>query len=121
MNLGFVHLHRHDPDWAFRLFKESVSIYRAAADVQGLAWNISGFAAVAAERHESAKAARLYGALEVAVRNLQIVLDPDDQLDFDRYSKMTQDQMGADAFRAAVAEGRRLSVEEALTLAQRQP
>jgi tetratricopeptide (TPR) repeat protein len=117
MNLGYVHLHQHDPDWAFRLFKESVSIYRGLQSQEGLAWNIGGFAAVAAEHRDGAKAARLYGAVETAIQKLGIVLDPDDQLDFDRYSAMAREQVGATEFETIRAEGRRLLIDDALNLA----
>jgi len=116
MNLAFVHLHEHDADWAARLFQESVSIYRELQSQEGLAWNISGYAAVAAERHQGALAARLYGALDTAMSKLGIVLDPDDALDLDRYSDMARQQLGGVQFDAVRAEGRRMSVDEALSL-----
>jgi hypothetical protein len=116
MNLAFVHLHEHDPDWAARLFKESISIYRELQSQEGLAWNISGFAAVAAERHDAARAAQLYGALDTAMSKLGIVLDPDDALDLERYSKMAKEQLGETQFEAAREQGRHMSVEEALAL-----
>jgi tetratricopeptide (TPR) repeat protein len=118
MNLAFVHLHEHDPEWAARLFKESVLIYRDLQSQEGLAWNISGFAAVCAEKHEAARAARLYGALDTAMSKLGIILDPDDALDLERYSKMAQEQLGRNDFDAARTEGRQLSVDEALVFAQ---
>ena len=48
------------------------------------------------------------------MQNLGIVLDPDDQLDFDRYCAM--DQLGAKSFDAAREDGRRLSLDQALSL-----
>jgi len=108
MNLAFVHLHEHDPEWAARLFKESVSIYRELQSQEGLAWNISGFAAVAAERHDA--------ALDAAMSKLGMVLDPDDALDLERYSKMAREQLGETQFETIRAQGRQMSVEEALGL-----
>ena len=116
MNLAFVHLHEHDPEWAARLFKESVSIYRELQSQEGLAWNISGFAAVAAERHDAARAARMYGALDAAMSKLGMLLDPDDALDLERYSKMAREQLGETQFETIRAQGRQMSVEEALGL-----
>lgn len=115
-NLGFVHLHENDPDWAARLFKESVSMYRELRLQEGLAFNISGLAAVAAERHDAARAARLYGALDSATATLGIVLDPDDALDLERYSKLAREQLPETQFQALRSEGRRMSINEALTL-----
>lgn len=116
MNLGYVHLHEHDPEWALRLFKESVSIYRELQSKEGLAWNVGGLAAVAAERHDAGTAARLYGVVTVAMQNLGIVLDPDDQLDFDRYSGIVRKQLGAREFEAAAQAGHRMTVDEGLAL-----
>jgi hypothetical protein len=118
MNLGYVNLHQHDADWAFRLFNESVSIYRELQSQEGLAWNIGGFAAVAAERRDGARAARLYGALDSAMMKLGMILDPDDQLDLDTYSKMAREQIGERRFETERTAGRGLSVNEALALAQ---
>ena len=117
MNLGFVHVQEHDPDWAFRLFKESIVLYRQLKSQDGLAYNVSGMAAVAAERHDGATAARLFGALDAAMQALGITLDPDDQLDFDRYTALTRQQIGARTFDSLRAEGRRLSIDDALALA----
>ena len=118
MNLGFVHLHEHDADWAARLFKESISIYRDLQSQEGLAWNISGLAAMSAERHDGERAARLYGALDTAMTKMGIILDPDDALDLDRYSRMAREQIGEHQFETARDEGTRLSVDEALSLGQ---
>ncbi|HKW15911.1 MAG TPA: hypothetical protein VJO35_00235 [Terriglobales bacterium] len=115
-NLAFVHLHENDPDWAARLFKESLSIYRALQSQEGLAFNVSGLAAVAAERHNGERAARLYGALDSAMAKLGIVLDPDDALDLERYSKLAREQLSEGQFDALRAEGRRMSVDDALAL-----
>jgi len=121
MNLAFVHLHLHDSDWALRLFKESIAIYRSLQFEQGLGWNIGGLAAVTVERHDGPRAARLYGALDTAMKKFAIVLDPDDQLDCDRYVAMARAEIGAVAFDAARAEGRQMSISDALALGLRQP
>jgi hypothetical protein len=121
MNLGFVHLHLHDSDWALRLFKESIAIYRSLQFEQGLGWNIGGLTAVAVEQHNGPRAARLYGALDTALKQFAIVLDPDDQLDCDRYVAMARAEIGSAAFDAARAEGRQMSISDALALGLRQP
>ena len=77
--------------------------------------------AAAAERHDGATAARLYGALDTAMEKLAIVLDPDDQLDFDRYSMLAREQLGVIEFERLRAEGRRLSVDDALNVALAKP
>jgi tetratricopeptide (TPR) repeat protein len=116
MNLGFVHVHRHDPEWALRLVKESVSIFRELQAQDGLAYDVSALAAIAAERRDAATAATLYGALDSAMQKLGIVLDPDDQLDVDRYTTLAREQLGAATFDGLRSQGRRLSVDDALAL-----
>ena len=116
MNLGFVHVHQHDSAWAVRLFTESVSMYRALGAEDGLAFNISGLAAAAAERHDAETAARLYGALDAEMKKLGIVLDPDDELDYQRYTAMARTQIGPAGFDRLRDEGRKLSVDGALAL-----
>ncbi len=117
MNLGFVHVQDHDPDWAFRLFKESVSIYKQILAEDGLMYNLNGLAAVAAERRDGRTAARLFGALDAALHKLGITLDPDDQIDYDRYTALARQQLGAETFQSMRAEGERLSIDAALALA----
>ena len=116
MNLGCVHLHRDDPDWALRLFKESIAVYRSLKSELGLAFNIGGLAGVAAERHEGRRAAQLFGSMDAAMRRLAVVLDPDDQLDRDRYFAMARSQISSMAFDAAYAAGQAMSISDALAL-----
>ena len=116
MNLGCVHLHRHDPDWALRLFKESVAVYRSLKSELGLAFNIGGLAGVAAERHEWLRAAQLFGSLDAAMKRLAIVLDPDDQLDRDRYFAMARGHISSTAFGAAYTDGQTMSISDAIAL-----
>ena len=52
---------------------------------------------------------------------LGIVPDPDDQLDLDRYSDLARRQIDGQAFDAARAEGRRLSLDTAIEVALGRP
>jgi hypothetical protein len=56
----------------------------------------------------------LYGAFTAATERLHLVLDPDDQLDFDEYSGRARIKLGAKAYAAGVAEGRAWSFEAAV-------
>jgi hypothetical protein len=76
-----------------------------------------GFAAVAAERGEADRAARLIGFSDGMLESSQMVLDPGDQPDYDRAVELTREALG-DCFEGLVVEGRSLSLQGAAELAR---
>lgn len=116
-NLGCVRVRQHKVDEAKRLFAESVQKYRALDDEAGLAFNLIGFANVAVEQKQPARAARLYGVALATLEQLNITLDPDDQLEVDHFTATLLTLLPPDAFDAASRDGRTLSLERATAMA----
>lgn len=116
LNLGFVRLHQHDTASAGKLFSESLSALRSAHSADQM-YLLGAFAALAAVQHQSRRAALLYGAMDTALAEKHVVLDPDDQGELDTYSQLARRQMSPPTFAAARSEGRNLSLDAAVTLA----
>lgn len=116
-NLGYVHLHQNQPAKALERFNEALQEYRATNDEAGIAYCLTGFAALAAIQKQAERAAELYGAAAVILERLGITLDPDDQLDLERYSKVARDQIKNTDYEAAYARGKTLTMDQAVTLA----
>lgn len=115
LNLGFVRLHQQDTASAGRLFTESLSALRSVNSADQMYW-LGAFAALAAVQRQSRRAALLYGAMESALAEKHVVLDPDDQGELDTYSQIVKGQISPLVFAAARSEGRKLSLDAAVTL-----
>jgi len=59
-NLGYVHLHQNHVARAAKLFRDALTEYRAEKDDGGIAYCLTGFAAVAATRRDANRFAELY-------------------------------------------------------------
>ena len=95
----------------------SLKKYRELQDDVGIGYVLTGFASLAVEQKQPARAARLYAAGLAILDRFSIVFDPDDQLDIDHYSAKLLTLLSPDAFKAASAEGRTTSSERAIALA----
>ena len=116
-NLGYVQLHQNQEAKARDLFMEALQEYRAIKDESGIGYCLTGFAALAAVQKQSARAAQLYGAAAAILERLGITLDPDDQLDLDRYSKIARDQMSATSYANEYEQGQKLTADQAISRA----
>lgn len=79
-NLGWVELHLGHLDAAEARFDE---VAAAASDRYGRAWNDLNRAAIALERGRREEAASRFAAGTTALRDMQAMLDPDDQAELD--------------------------------------
>ena len=73
-NLGYVRLRQGKIAEARKLFTESLQKYRSLQDDAGIAYNLTGFAAIAVEQKQPTRAARLYGAALAILDRLNITL-----------------------------------------------
>ncbi len=63
------------------------------------------------------RAARLFGASESILQNLGASLQPADQIEIDRYQDDVRAQLDEKTFEKAWAEGRAMSIEDAVAYA----
>ena len=115
--LGFVALGGEDHNRATQLLKESLVIYRELGIKQYIADCLEGLAGVAALQGGPELGTRLLGAAERIREVLGVPLTPSERSEVDGYSDVVRVELEEEAFEAAWAEGRKMSVEEAIDYA----
>ncbi|MFN8483159.1 MAG: helix-turn-helix domain-containing protein [Anaerolineae bacterium] len=115
--LALVSVRLGDLDAARAALEEGVAVRRELGDEGGLAASCEGLAAMAAAEGKAARAARLFGAAE-RVRERAGNSVPNTEMGEYRHNvAVARSQMAEDEFAAAWAEGRAMSLDEALALA----
>ncbi len=114
--LGYLALRQGDYTAACSLFEESLARWKASHR-WGTAWRLEGFAGLAVKEEEWERAARLYGAAQALLDSIGAQLDPIDRLGYDQYVAAAREQLGEAAFAKAWAEGRAMTVEQAIAYA----
>jgi predicted ATPase/DNA-binding XRE family transcriptional regulator len=117
LNLGHVVLRKGDISSARHYFGESLRFGQQLPDQATIAMCLLSFGGVAAALHRPDQAARLFGVGEALFRNLQISLDPADQVEHERNVAAARTQLSADEFARYEQEGRFLSLDQAIQLA----
>ena len=111
-------LHEGKTNEAEALFREALPIARELGNREGVAICLSGFAAIAARRQEWARAARLAGAEEVTQAQVEERRDPFRVAAGERfYLAALRDREADEEISAALADGRRMTVEAAIEYA----
>ncbi len=116
-NLGSVALRQGDYKSAAGLFTESLSYHREKQMLGGIAAGLLGAAGVAAAARQPLRAARLFGASERLREAIGLLLDHPDLGDYEHNLQFTRDQLDSAAFTQGWAQGRAMSLDEALDLA----
>jgi tetratricopeptide (TPR) repeat protein len=99
------------------LLEEKLGICRESGHASGIAHSLEGFAVLAAQQSQPERAARLWGAAE-ALR--EAIFDPMCQFEraeYERNVATARAALGEEAFAAAWAEGRKMTMEEAVEYA----
>ncbi|MFL5735496.1 MAG: ATP-binding protein [Chloroflexia bacterium] len=111
--LGYVAEREGRYDEARKLLEESLSMRRELGNKQGVAVCFVGLAEVACAQDLADRAARLLGAAEGLLESAGVRLGMADQARFERAREATLGQLGREAFEAAWAQGRTMSLDEA--------
>jgi hypothetical protein len=78
---------------------------------------LAGLAGPISARGDPERAARLLGASEALLETIGVGLQCSDQFEVDRYEAAVREQLDQATFEAAWAEGRAMSLEQAVTSA----
>jgi non-specific serine/threonine protein kinase len=120
-NLAYTVLYLGDDQQAVTFFTQSLNLSRELGRKDAVIHCLAGLAAVVAARGNAEAAARLYGAAEAQFqglltegKTLDSLIDPVDRREFERYQGICRDRLGEAAFESAWAEGRGLTLEQAL-------
>jgi tetratricopeptide (TPR) repeat protein len=114
-NLGHVAQHERDYARAETLFRESLLDFHEYP--LGIASSLAGLAGVAGALGQPLRAGCLFGAMEAILERIESRLDRADLLACERNLAETRAQADPPAFAAAWAEGRALSLEQAVAFA----
>jgi predicted ATPase/DNA-binding SARP family transcriptional activator len=99
------------------LLEESLAIFQELENEGGLARNLEGWAALAVAQAQFPRAARLFGAAEATREASDAPLPPTERAEYERDVTALRAALGAEALAAAWAEGRAMSLAEAVRVA----
>jgi DNA-binding CsgD family transcriptional regulator len=115
-NLGWAALLQGDHDRAETLYEESLTLCKELGDKLVASKSLEGLACVAGIRGEAERAARLSGAAEALLRVVGYQHPPEEVALREPYFAMARSRLEA-AWQAAWAEGRAMSMEQAIAYA----
>jgi predicted ATPase/class 3 adenylate cyclase len=112
--LGWIALRKGDWNRAGARLGESLAVRREIGDQSGSAWCLERLAELAMARGQAEKAVRVFGAATAQRESIGSVMDPVDQPESERQLAALRAQLGEERFAAAWAEGRALTMDQAI-------
>jgi predicted ATPase/class 3 adenylate cyclase len=116
-NLGFVALSAGDFPTARSFFEDGLAVQHEVRDKLRIAYFLLGYACLAAAQGQGERAARLFGAEEAVREELGAPFRRVDRPDYERFVAAARSAAAEGAFGAAWAEGRAMTVDQAITAA----
>ena len=116
-NLGLVDQDQGDYVSAKIQHEQSLIMFRTLGDKKGISVSMEAFARLAATEGQSIRAARLWGAAEVLRAEIRSPMPPNKRLGFERNTTEAREAVGEEMFEAAWAQGRSMSLEQAIEYA----
>jgi DNA-binding CsgD family transcriptional regulator/tetratricopeptide (TPR) repeat protein len=113
VNLGLATLGHGDYERARSLFEEALVIGRSAGKKAQIIETLEGMASLAGVTGEATRAARLWGAAEVAREANGVALSPGERTLHEPYLAPARSRLGETAWETTLGEGRVMSLEEA--------
>ena len=115
--LGLVSWYQGDYGRATGLYKEYLVLFRETLDKGNIAGVLEGLAMVAGALEQLRRAAGLFGAAEALRETISVPIPPSDRDEYDRNVASVRAELEKEAFGAAWEEGRKMSMEEAISFA----
>jgi non-specific serine/threonine protein kinase len=115
--LGHAAKQLGDGDAARRFFGDSLIIRRDIGDKEGIALCLEGLARVALDEHQARKAARLFAAAEALRAVIGAPFIAAERAEYDQAVADVRAQLDDAGFAAAWAEGREMSLDQAVAYA----
>jgi predicted ATPase/DNA-binding CsgD family transcriptional regulator len=119
INLGHVAYHKGAYQDAKKFLEESMAMFQRLKSTRGTIDCLDGLAGVMGAEHRPERAARLFGAAEQLRETARIGLTVayPDQMEYDHYKASVRSQLTKEDFAAAWAEGRTMTLEQAIKYA----
>jgi non-specific serine/threonine protein kinase len=102
---------------AIQLSNEALVVWQELRERRGSAWAFENVACAAAARGQANRAARLWGASDAICESIGSPLPPSYQQVRDQYLVSVKESLGKVAFQTATAEGRAMSLRQAIQYA----
>jgi predicted ATPase/class 3 adenylate cyclase len=115
--LGWVAIREGDWKHALARLGESLEVRQELGDKGGSAWCIERLAEVAQAQGNPEKAVRLLSAAGALRISIGSVIDPADQPEYQNRRAALREKLGQEQFAALWEEGRKLTLEQAITYA----
>jgi non-specific serine/threonine protein kinase len=116
-NLAYIKYKKGDFVQAEVLSQQSLSLTREFGDRRYISYLLGQLGVVALGQDKPERAMQLLTAAEVLANSVGIVFDPDEQADHESAVARIRAQLDSDKFEALQAEGRALTLEQAITFA----
>jgi predicted ATPase/DNA-binding CsgD family transcriptional regulator len=116
--LGRIALHQSAYERATTCFEESLTLRQETGEKEGIATALEGLAAVAGVGGQPISAARLYGSAESLRDTLDAPLTPTDRSYYEQTVAAVRAQLDEATFQRAWAEGRAMTLEQAIAAAK---
>lgn len=98
-------------------YRESLVVSQEIGEQRVIAYCLEGFAKVAARQGNAKNASHLFGAADALRQAIGAPLDPAERAELDQNVIATRNQLGAKKFELAWAEGRVMTMEQAIEFA----
>lgn len=115
--LGYIELEREDYHRSFEYFSEGLRGHYELRELMSTAFSLEGLAGVAAESRSPVRAAQLLGRAAALRDQIHSPVPPPRQARYDRTVAVIREQLDAEAFAVAFAQGREMSLDRAVALA----
>jgi predicted ATPase/class 3 adenylate cyclase len=99
------------------LYRETIQEWQKIGHRAAVAHQLECFAFVAKAQEEDQRAAKLFGAAEILRENANLPMNPMEQIEYDREVKDLRTNMGEAIFAKTWAEGRAMTMEQAISYA----
>src|SRR5262249_30426994 len=98
-------------------FAESLALHREQGNRPGVLESLAGFGALLAAQGQPRRAAILFGAIAALRAALNAAMWPAERVEYERHVAATRAQLGEATFAVAWAEGRAMTLEQAIACA----
>ncbi len=114
ITLGIVAYAQGNGERAIALYRECLAMYQELGDKRGIAECLECLASVGAAANQAERAARLLGAAEALREAIRAPLPPSNRPTYELTVATVRDRLKEEAFAEAWAQGRVMSMEEAI-------
>jgi hypothetical protein len=118
-NLGYVGIAQGDYQNATVFLTESLNMFREVGSKQGIIECLGGFAEVADGNDQPERAVRLLGAAQALLGTIGARFETHDRVEFESLVNAARAALNDATFAAAWAEGRAMTLEQAIDYALR--